>query len=59
MEDDIICYYTLLAMQSPGKCVYHGPSTLPAPHQHQDDRAANPATHPPDMQHRQHAVVSE
>jgi hypothetical protein len=51
MEDDIIWYYTLLAMQSPGKCVYHGPSTLPAPHQHQDERAIHPATHPPDMQH--------
>ena len=24
--DDIIDYYSLLAMQNPGKCTYHGPS---------------------------------
>jgi hypothetical protein len=24
--DDITDYYSLLAMQNPGKCTYHGPS---------------------------------
>ena len=28
---DIVDYYALLATQNPGECVYHGPSTLPAP----------------------------
>jgi len=36
---DIVDYYTLLATQNPGKCVYHGPSTLPAPTEQQDERA--------------------
>jgi hypothetical protein len=52
MEDEITWYYTLLAMQNLGKCVYHGPSTLPAPAKQQDERAAYPTGNKDRLQQR-------
>jgi hypothetical protein len=49
---DIADYYTLLAVQHHGKCVYHGPSTLPAQSEQQDDRAADPTGNKDRLQQR-------
>jgi hypothetical protein len=49
---DIVDYYTLLAMQHHGKCVYHGPSTLPAPTEQQNERAADPTGNKDRLQQR-------
>jgi hypothetical protein len=49
---DIIDYYALLAAQHLGKCLYHGPSTLPAQSEQQDERAADPTGNKDHLQPR-------
>jgi hypothetical protein len=59
MEDDIIEYYTLLAMQHHGECVYHGPSTLPAPTEGQNERAADPTGNKDSLFNRRYQALPQ
>jgi hypothetical protein len=56
---DIVDYYALLATQNPGKCVYHGPSTLPAPTEGQNERAADPTGNKDRLQHRRYQALPQ